>query len=126
MMFKLLLVSREIDSLSRLLSALRGQGDIELEGSTSGQEALAMLANKGVDLVIVDEDLGDMTALEFARKLLKINAMINCAVVSSLTHEEFHEASEGLGIMAQLPNQPGRMDAENLIKTLKHIKGLLH
>jgi len=125
MMLKLLLVSREIDSLSRLSSALRGQGDIELEVSTSGEEALAMLANKGVDLVIADEDLGDMTALEFARRLLKINAMINCAVVSNLTHEEFHEASEGLGIMAQLPNQPRGTDAENLIRTLKHIKGVL-
>jgi len=123
-MFKLLLVSREIDSLSRLLSALRGQGDIELEGSASGQEALAMLANKGVDLVIVDEDLGDMTALEFARRLLKINPMINCAIVSSLPHEEFHEASEGLGIMAQLPKKPSAEDAEVLVKTLKQIKGL--
>jgi PleD family two-component response regulator len=124
-MLKLLLASRDIDSLSSLSSALRGQGDIELEVSGSGEKALAMLSNKAVDLVIADEDLGDMTALEFSKRLLKINAMINCAVVSSLPHEEFHEASEGLGIMAQLSNQPGGMDAENLIRTLKHIKGLL-
>jgi len=123
-MLKLLLVSRDKDSLRDLSSALTGKDDIELEVSASGEIALAMLSNKAVDLVVVDEDLGDMTALELSRRLLKINPMINCAVVSSLPHEEFHEASEGLGIMTQLPKQPGGKDAEELIKTLKHIKGI--
>jgi len=124
-MLKLLLVSRDKDSLRDLSSALTGKDDIELEVSASGETALAMLSNKAVDLVVVDEDLGDMTALELSRRLLKINPMINCAVVSSLPHEEFHEASEGLGIMTQLPKQPGGKDAEELIKTLKYIKGIL-
>jgi len=125
MMLKLLLVSRDIDFLSGLSSALLRQEDIELEVSASGEKALARLASKAVDLVVADEDLGDMTALELSRRLLTINPMINCAVVSSLSHEEFHEASEGLGIMAQLPKQPGGKDAERLVKTLKQIKGLM-
>lgn len=105
-MLKLLLVSRDNDSLSGLSSALSGQDNIELETSASGDKALAMLSKKAVDLVVVDEDLGDMTALEFSRRLLGINPMINCAIVSSLSPEEFHEAGEGLGIMAQLPKKP--------------------
>ena len=125
-MLKLLLVSRDKDSLSGLSSALSGQDNIELETSASGEKALAMLSSKAVDLVVADEDLGDMTALEFSKRLLKINPMINCVIVSSLPPEEFHEASEGLGIMAQLPKQPSVKDAEDLIKTLKSIKGLLN
>lgn len=105
--------------------ALRGQGDIELEVSPSGEEALARLSGKAFDLVVADENLGDMTALELSRRLLKINPMINCAVVSSLSPEEFHEASEGLGIMTQLPQDPGAKDADMLISTLKQIKGML-
>jgi hypothetical protein len=66
-----------------------------------------------------------MTALELSRRLLKINPMINCALVSGLSAEEFHEASEGLGIMAKLPKQPGAKDANELIKNLKQIMGLL-
>jgi len=124
-MLKLLLVNRDIDSFSALSSALSGQEDIELDVSPSGEKALAMLSSKAVDLVVADEDLGDMTALELSSRLLKINPMINCAVVSSLPPEEFHEASEGLGIMTQLPKQPGVKDAEDLIKTLKQIKGML-
>jgi len=123
-MLKLLLVNRDMDSFSALSSALSGQEDIELDVSPSGEKALEMLSSKAVDLVVADEDLGDMTALELSSRLLKINPMINCAVVSSLPHEEFHEASEGLGIMTQLPKQPGGKDAEELIKTLKHIKGI--
>lgn len=124
-MLKLLLVSRDDDSLSGLSSALGGRDDIELEISASGEQALARLSGKAVDLVVADEDLGDMTALDFSARLLKINPMINCAVVSTLSQEEFHEASEGLGIMAQLPKQPGAEDAERLIQTLKRIKGLM-
>jgi len=125
MMLKLLLsVNRDDHSLSMLCLALRGRDDIELEVSESGEKALTMLSSVAVDLVVAEEDLGDMTALEFARRLLKINPMINCAIVSSLPHEEFHEASEGLGIMAQLPKKPSAEDAEVLVKTLKQIKGL--
>jgi CheY-like chemotaxis protein len=124
-MYRLLLVSRDKDSLSGLSSALESYKDITLEILASGEKALAMLSARAVDLVVADEDLGDMTGLELVRRLLKINPMINCAVVSSLPHEEFHEASEGLGIMSQLPKRPGVTDAEELIKTLKQIAGML-
>ncbi|SEM04499.1 Response regulator receiver domain-containing protein [Syntrophus gentianae] len=124
-MLKLLLVSHSKDSLRGLSSSLSGKDDIELEMSTSGEEALTRLSSKTVDLVVADEDLGDMTALELSKRLLRINPMINCAVVSSLSPEEFHEASEGLGIMTQLPRQPGMKEAEILIRTLKQIQGLL-
>jgi DNA-binding NarL/FixJ family response regulator len=125
-MLRLLLVSRDKDSLSGLSSALEAYEDITIEISASGEKAMAMLSAKAVDLVVADEDLGDMTGLELARRLLKINPMINSAVVSSLTHDDFHEASEGLGIMSQLPEHPGEKDAENLIKTLRQIKGMLN
>ena len=49
-----------------------------------------------------------MTNLEFAGKLIKLNPMINCASVSSLPSNEFHEASEGLGMMCQLSFPPGK------------------
>jgi CheY-like chemotaxis protein len=124
-MLKLLLVSRDKDRFEDLISAIKGYGDIELEFSDSGEKALAMISGKAVDLAIVDEDLGDMTGLEFVRRLLKINPMINSAVVSRLSHDDFHEASEGLGIMAQLPEYPAEKNAESLIKTLKQINGML-
>ena len=46
------------------------------------------------------------------------------AVVSDEPETEFHERSEGLGIMAQLPGQPGPQEAAELVQNLKSL-GLL-
>ncbi len=68
-----------------------------------------------------DENPGGMTGLELAEKVVRINPMINCAVVSSLTPAEFHEASEGLGLLAQLPVRPGVAQAEDILKRLREV-----
>lgn len=124
-MLRLLFVSKDKNIFQDMIAAIKGYEDIDLELSDSGEKALATIPGKDVDLVVADEDLGDMTGLEMVGKMLKINFMINSAVVSELSPDEFHEASEGLGVMAQLPGNPGKEDAEVLIKTLKQIKGLI-
>jgi len=50
--------------------------------------------------------------------------MINCACVSPLPPEDFHETSEGLGVLMQLPVNPGKFEAEDLLKRLKNLKDL--
>lgn len=124
-MLRLLLVRLDKITFEDLKPVLKGYGDIVIESVELGETALKTVSDRAPDLVIIDEDLGDMTGIEFVRRLLKINPMIDSAVVSRLGHDEFHEASEGLGIMAQLPANPGREDAERLIMTLKQIKGML-
>jgi DNA-binding NtrC family response regulator len=124
-MFKLLLVSPDKTSLSGLASALAEHGGVDLSWAEYGKEALDIASNDTIDLVITDEWIGDMTGLEFAGRLLSVNPRINCASVSQLSADEFHDATEGLGVMAQLPNQPGRVDAEKLIQSLGNLKSLL-
>jgi len=124
-MLKLLLVSPDKDSLSGLASAFMEHDDVELTWAESGEKALGMVSDIAVDLVVTDERLGDMTGLEFAGKLLSINPMVNCASVSNLSPENFHEASEGLGLMAQLPFQPGKEDAKKLLQSLKQLRNLM-
>ena len=53
-----------------------------------------------------------------------VNAMVNTAVVSPLSDEEFHEASEGLGILGRLPNEPGMSDAVELLHKLITVLGV--
>ena len=124
-MIRLLLVTLHRDSLAGFAAAVEGNDEVELVWSESGGKALSMVADTPVDLVVTDEDLGDMTGLEMAEKLLSINPMVNCAAVSPLAAEEFHEASEGLGLLAQLPPTPGKEQAEALLQHLKDIKGNL-
>jgi CheY-like chemotaxis protein len=122
-MLKLLLVSPGQDSLSGFVSALKEHDDVEILTAESGEKALAMVLKSAVDLVVTDEKLGDMTGLEFARRLISLNPVINCASLSSLGPERFHEVAEGLGLMDQLPIHPGKEDAESLLRNLRLIKG---
>jgi len=136
-MIKLLLVTPTRNSLGGLASALKINADVELFWAESGGNALAIAAETLVDLVVTDEwetlvdlvvtdeCLGDMTGLELAEKMLSVNPMINCATVSSLSPKEFHEASEGLGLLPQLPALPGKEQAEELLQRIKNLKGRL-
>ena len=125
-MIKLLLVTPDKEPFRDFTVALIKNDDVEMSWAATGQEGLTILSETPVDLVIVDDSVGDMTGIEFMKKLLSINPMINCAAVSPLPHEAFHEASEGLGVLAQLPVAPGKPDAENLLKRLKDLKILLN
>jgi len=123
-MIRLLLVPPHRNSLLELALAMEKYDDVELTWTDSGQKALDKLSETSVDLVVIDKDLGDMPGLEFAEKLLRVNPMINSAVLSSLPSHEFHEASEGLGVFAQLPLRPAKKDAEKLLKGLRNLKDL--
>lgn len=123
-MIKILLVTTESGPFSEFVAVLKKKDDVELFWALSGHKALETISSNPLDLVIVNEYIGDMTGIEFIKKLLPINPMINCAAVSPLAPEEFHEASEGLGVLVQLPVVPGEFEAEDLLKRLKNLKGL--
>ena len=124
-MENLLLVSSDKTSLSDLASALEKDKDVDVSWAKSGLEALESVSGPVFDLVITDETLSDMTGLELADKMLSVNPMIHCASVSTLSQKEYHEKSEGLGLMDPLPDRPGEKDAERLLRDLRRIKGYL-
>ena len=124
-MLNILLVVPRKESLSDLASGLAAHGDVGVSWAESGKKALEIISGTSVDMVVADEKPGDMTGLELAGRLLRVNPMTNCALISTLSTEEFHEASEGLGIMAQLPISPGADHADKLLNRLKKIVGSL-
>ena len=124
-MITIILITSERKPFSEFVSALKKNDNVELSWASTGQEALEAISGNPVDLVVVDENISDMTGIEFMKKLLPINPMINCAAVSPLPPEDFHEASEGLGVLVQLPIRPGAVDAKDLLKRLKNIKNML-
>ena len=125
-MENLLLVSSDKTPLFDLASALEKDKDVDVSWAKSGLEALKSVSGSTFDLVITDETLADMTGLELAGKLLSVNPMIHCACVNTLPPEEYHEKSEGLGLMDPLLDRPGEKDAERLLQDLRRIKGCLN
>lgn len=120
-MINILTVSTEPSKFSVVTDYLNRQGGIHLLHARVGAEALDLIDKNAVTLVIADEDMHDMTGLEFARRLLSADPQIYCALASSLGSDAFHEASEGLGVLTQLPVSPVESDGEELLTKLRHV-----
>ena len=118
---KLLIVTPDKAGFADFAEEMSETGQFEVFWGKTGHSALMELARNPVDLAVADESLGDMTGLTFAEKLVSINPMINCALVSSRPADEFHEISEGLGIVAQLTPNPDKIQARDLIG---HLEGI--
>lgn len=118
-------VARDFSRFGALVARLKREQDVELIAATTGAGALNSLKNRRLDLVIVDDRLDDMGSIDFVRQLVTVNPLANTAIVGSLPAEAFHEATEGLGVLMQLPPAPTEADAEHLLATLARIGGLL-
>jgi DNA-binding response OmpR family regulator len=120
----IILASTRKDDWESFVGVLGTQPELRLEQVDSGAEALSAVRTHTPHLVILDTDLPDGDPLDLVPELLRINAMVNTAVVSPLSEAEFHEASEGLGILACLPVQPSGSEATELLRQLRSILGL--
>jgi two-component SAPR family response regulator len=118
-------VAKNFSRFSVLVNRLRREQDVELVPVATGAAGLEQLKDKRLDLVIVDEQLDDMSGIDFVKQLVRVNPLANTAIVGSLPGEEFHEVTEGLGVLMQLPPQPGEQDGEALLAVLAKISGLL-
>ena len=115
-----LLVTPDRSNFTDLSLAIEARGGF-INWAASGHQALAILSQTTVDLVVADETLGDMTGLEFIKRVVAVNPMVNCAAVSSLSKAAYHEASEGLGLLMQLPPSPGEAEGERLMASLNQV-----
>ncbi len=118
-------VAKDFSRFSVLVDRLKQEQDVELVPVATGAAGLEKLQGKRLDLVIVDEQLDDMSGIDFVKQFVNVNPLANTTIVGSLPDEEFHEVTEGLGVLMQLPSQPGKADAEKLLAVLEKISGLL-
>ncbi len=95
--------------------------DFKIFWSDSGTDALFLVKENFIDLLIIDEKLPDMTARQFIEKIIMKNPMINCVVASPISEEAFHEKYEGLGLLMQFPVMPGKKEAQKLFEHMEHI-----
>lgn len=123
-MITLLLATSSQDALSGLESGLKTHDKVEVFRTDACQKAFDWIAEKSIDLVVADETIESISGIEFARKLISVNPMVPCAVVSALSSADFHEASEGLGVLMQLPVNPDRRDAQLLMDRLTQVLNL--
>jgi len=117
MLKKILIITQQAANFSRLAEGLSDKNANEILWADSLTAAHAA-AVRPIDLIIIDDKVEGRPGPDIAKEMIRVNAMANLALVSSLSPEEFHEASEGLGIMAQLPLNPDEKDAKLLLNAL--------
>ncbi|AGW13751.1 putative response regulator receiver protein [Megalodesulfovibrio gigas DSM 1382 = ATCC 19364] len=118
----ILVATSRLPDLAEFLQGLGSSGKA-LRHVESGAAALAVAADTPPQLIVFDHVLPDGNPLEFAGKLLQINALINAAVMDPRDEEAFHEASEGLGLLGHLPLQPDEADGRALVARLAQVLG---
>lgn len=123
-MLRIVLTTSRPNTIQAFTAALATNPEVDLKCVVSGAEALEAARTPAPHLVIIDSHLPDTAPLDLVQKLLLVNAMVNTAVVSSLSDEEFHEVSEGLGVLGRVPEKPGRSDADDLLHKLKSLLGV--
>lgn len=120
----LIATNRSEDIFARFCDALRqGVKNVELLFTNNWTNVLAAVKVMPPAFLILDQGLPEGGPLELTRKLLTVNAAVNCIVVTDLDEESFHEAGEGLGIFAPLPVEPGFEDGEALAESIRQFMG---
>ncbi|MEW5773301.1 MAG: hypothetical protein AB1916_07215 [Thermodesulfobacteriota bacterium] len=119
---RIVLASPRAGGLAEFVAGLVA-GGAEVEACATGAAALESARTVRPDLAVIDENLPDLEPGRLVVALLLIDATISTAILSVLSGEEFHERTEGLGILARVPPSPGREDAAALLAALRGLDG---
>lgn len=122
-MINIVLASREMDRFSGMVETFQKHA-VNVDPAPSGASALSMIKDGSHNLLIADEHLPDMTGRALIEKTIVQNPLINCVAVSTLSHEDFHEDYEGMGVLMQFPPTPTAEDVQNLLNHLDKIYSL--
>ena len=92
------------------------RGGNTLQQAASLEDAAPIIRDTPPVLAILDLGIEGKALRQAVIDIMMINASVHTAVVSDMDPDEFHEATEGLGILMPLPTSPKADDAERLLK----------
>lgn len=122
-MHTIILASTQVDQWQRFSDTLRADTGADVVKVRSAAEALDAAQALSPLAVVIDAELGDMTGVELARRLLAVNATINTALISSKSDDVFHSETEGLGILMKLSPIPTTAEAGRFARSLRQVIG---
>lgn len=115
---KLVIISPRKEELQEFGDALESKESITLQWTPAFEPGLELVKAENPEAVVLDAVLSDKDGKDLLLQLLQVNVMLNTAVISPLKEADFHERTEGLGVLARLPFNPDGADAGRLLKKL--------
>ncbi len=122
-MLHILLVTAHPEIFRSFTEGLSSDPGVCLEQVTARADAMGIVRAQCPHLVIVDSGAPDSDSLDLVREMISVNAMVNTAVVSPLSDADFHDKSEGLGVLCRTPVEPGKKEARELLLKLRAVIG---
>ncbi len=108
-----------------LRQGLMKQPQVEIVMAHGVENALNEITTDTPALVIVDEKVCGVGGKGIIEQMIKKNPMVNTALVSGLSDEEFHEYTEGLGVLMPVPLDAGEETALEMLEKIKKLYSLL-
>ena len=124
-MLNILCVSKNVKQIESMVFALSDNHDVNVVHASTAKFSLERVGFQEIDAVVVAEELADCSGKEFVERLTKLNPFVPCAMLSSMAHDEFHEETEGLGVLMQLPVKPMKKDVAMLLERLAQISRIM-
>lgn len=119
---QVILASGTAERLAAFADGLWKGGKVELFQAATKMEVERLLNEREIGLVVIDREVGDVKGTELLEFIAKNNPFVNTALVSELTHEDFHEETEGMGVLMQLASPPAKEEA---LQLLDHVATIL-
>lgn len=121
----IVIVSPRPDLWRHFAETLGHPSGIQIEMVKSGAAAIEVAQKRNPLAMILDRDIPDISRTNLVRQVLFINAMIHIAWVSAMPEDEFHQVTEGLGILMKLSPTPDSDQARELVARLGCITGVI-
>lgn len=119
---QILLASSDMGRLALLAAGFWNLAEAELFRVKSVSEVSHILSSNTIELVVIDETLADISGLALAEQVAKNHPFVNSVLVSELPGSEFHERTEGLGVLMQLRTPLEEGQAGEVLDRLAHIR----
>lgn len=119
----IVIVSSQPDRWIDFSKTLEKETDTLIDMVKTGAEAVDTARNKNPLAMLIDDDIQDIPGLDLVRQLLAVNAMIHLALASDLAEDQFHEKTEGLGLIMKLSPYPDVTEAHKLAERLHQLTG---
>ncbi len=123
-MVHILLAGKEADYFAAFSQQLGKDQRLKVVEVDSAEQSRQIIRDASIDVVVLAEELRDINGLQFVKEIVADNPFINCALVSPLYPQEFHEQTEGLGLFMQLPAHPGAGAAKEMLAFLEKLQQL--
>ncbi|THB75327.1 MAG: response regulator [Desulfobacteraceae bacterium] len=120
---KVIIASEDTTAVQRMISAFKAR-NISTDLFSNAAQALAAMDAFPFDLLITAEHLQDMNGKALIERVITLNPMINCAVISARQAKDFHDFYEGLGVLMQFPPEPGEQEVALLLGQIDKILSL--